>query len=213
MKYVYLFFFFQAEDGIRDLYVTGVQTCALPISMSASAPASLARPLLILTALFLLSLPLVTTRIYASDEVQFYSYLRSLWFDRDVSFDNEYRHFYESGVVGFQGFHDTFLDRTTPTGLRETFATMGSAVLWSPFYAVADVVVRVRLAMGDTSVAADGYSKPYIAAVAYGSAVYGWLSLVLSMMIARRLFGGERSTLLPSSLIAAIAIWIGTPLF
>src|SRR5690349_20743744 len=24
-------FFFQAEDGIRDLYVTGVQTCALPI--------------------------------------------------------------------------------------------------------------------------------------------------------------------------------------
>src|SRR5690349_7909659 len=26
-------FFFQAEDGIRDLYVTGVQTCALPISI------------------------------------------------------------------------------------------------------------------------------------------------------------------------------------
>src|SRR5690349_22300551 len=26
-----LLFFFQAEDGIRDLYVTGVQTCALPI--------------------------------------------------------------------------------------------------------------------------------------------------------------------------------------
>src|SRR6266496_752742 len=29
---VFFFFFFQAEDGIRDLYVTGVQTCALPIS-------------------------------------------------------------------------------------------------------------------------------------------------------------------------------------
>src|SRR2546430_14806231 len=28
------FFFFQAEDGIRDLTVTGVQTCALPISHS-----------------------------------------------------------------------------------------------------------------------------------------------------------------------------------
>src|SRR5260370_18009935 len=27
-----LFFFFQAEDGIRDSSVTGVQTCALPIS-------------------------------------------------------------------------------------------------------------------------------------------------------------------------------------
>src|SRR2546430_8560588 len=30
----FLFFFFQAEDGIRDLTVTGVQTCALPISGS-----------------------------------------------------------------------------------------------------------------------------------------------------------------------------------
>src|SRR5699024_11581909 len=29
-----LFFFFQAEDGIRDRNVTGVQTCALPISGS-----------------------------------------------------------------------------------------------------------------------------------------------------------------------------------
>src|SRR5579875_1240969 len=29
---IYYFFFFQAEDGIRDHCVTGVQTCALPIS-------------------------------------------------------------------------------------------------------------------------------------------------------------------------------------
>src|SRR5216683_2804795 len=28
---MFFFFFFQAEDGIRDLIVTGVQTCALPI--------------------------------------------------------------------------------------------------------------------------------------------------------------------------------------
>src|SRR6516165_1063888 len=34
MQYFFyvFFFFFQAEDGIRDLTVTGVQTCALPIS-------------------------------------------------------------------------------------------------------------------------------------------------------------------------------------
>ena len=30
-KYFFVFFFFQAEDGIRDDLVTGVQTCALPI--------------------------------------------------------------------------------------------------------------------------------------------------------------------------------------
>src|SRR5690606_39676028 len=30
---VAVFFFFQAEDGIRDFHVTGVQTCALPICL------------------------------------------------------------------------------------------------------------------------------------------------------------------------------------
>src|SRR3712207_8046586 len=32
LLYMFFFFFFQAEDGIRDIGVTGVQTCALPIS-------------------------------------------------------------------------------------------------------------------------------------------------------------------------------------
>src|SRR5690606_39916300 len=33
----YCFFFFQAEDGIRDFHVTGVQTCALPIELQRGA--------------------------------------------------------------------------------------------------------------------------------------------------------------------------------
>src|SRR2546425_4668250 len=33
IDFVYFFFFFKAEDGIRDKLVTGVQTCALPISV------------------------------------------------------------------------------------------------------------------------------------------------------------------------------------
>src|SRR5699024_11247190 len=39
---VLLFFFFQAEDGIRDRNVTGVQTCALPISPARSREGSTA---------------------------------------------------------------------------------------------------------------------------------------------------------------------------
>src|SRR5256884_1323528 len=37
--YMY-FFFFQAEDGIRDVAVTGVQTCALPISIRTAVEAA-----------------------------------------------------------------------------------------------------------------------------------------------------------------------------
>src|SRR2546422_7811805 len=41
--YLFFFFFFQAEDGIRDVAVTGVQTCALPIWISSCAELCLAQ--------------------------------------------------------------------------------------------------------------------------------------------------------------------------
>src|SRR2546430_7093804 len=41
LERVLIFFFFQAEDGIRDLTVTGVQTCALPIWSDAHRPTAL----------------------------------------------------------------------------------------------------------------------------------------------------------------------------
>ena len=56
-----------------------------------------------LVCVFVLSLPLVTTRIYASDEVESFAWLRSLGFDRDVDFENEYQHFYDSGQVQTAG--------------------------------------------------------------------------------------------------------------
>src|SRR5690606_39282407 len=51
-------FFFQAEDGIRDFHVTGVQTCALPISRRDSSVINQLRKLFdtILYQMFYLSL-------------------------------------------------------------------------------------------------------------------------------------------------------------
>src|SRR5574339_975796 len=98
---------------------------------------------LLLALVFVLSLPAVTTRIYASDEVQYFAYLRSLYFDHDVSFENEYRHFYDAGIARAEGFHETFLERQTETGRRINFGTIGCALLWSPFYAAADAWVQI----------------------------------------------------------------------
>jgi hypothetical protein len=143
-------------------------------------------------------LPAVTPRIYSSDEIQYFAYLRSVWFDRDLSFENEYRYFYDRQIAKSDGFHETFLERTTETGRRINFGTVGCAILWSPFYLGGDLVARA------TGAPVDGFSTPYIAAVAYGSAVYGFLALVLAVLCAGRLGF--------NAFVPALAVWLGTPL-
>lgn len=158
---------------------------------------------LALVLVFLISLPAVTVRFYASDEIEYFAYLRSVWFDRDLSFDNEYRYFYDRNIARAHFFKETFLDAETATGLRRNFAPVGSAVLWSPFYALTDAGVRAARALG-AGVPADGFSRPYIAAVAYASALYGFLAVMLSTWAARAIVGGSAAT--------AAAVWLGTPL-
>jgi hypothetical protein len=162
------------------------------------------RELALLALLFVCSLPAVTARLYSSDEVEYFSYLRSLWFDHDVSFENEYQYFYDHGIAQSAGFHYTFLELQTPAGRRINYGTIGCAVLWSPFYAAADVATRAARAAG-YAVAVDGYSRPYVMAVAYGSAFYGFVAIVLGIGAARRILGAGAVT-------SGLAVWAGTPI-
>ena len=152
---------------------------------------------------FVITLPAVTTRLYAADEFEYFAFLRSLWFDRDLSFDNEYRYFVETGATRDPGFVATFLEAETATGLRPNYATIGSALLWAPFYAAADLGVALERLAGSTR-PRDGFARPYLVAVTWGSAFYGVAALALSAMMATRL-GGRGTT-------AAAAVGLGTPL-
>ena len=91
-------------------------------------------PVVMLCLAFVISLPAVTARIYASDEVEFFSWLHSISVDRDVSFENEYGYFYDSGQVKNPSFHQTFLEEQNTAGRRRNFAPVGCALLWAPFY-------------------------------------------------------------------------------
>ena len=170
------------------------------------------RELVALAVIFVLTLPAVTPRIYASDEIQYFSYLRSLWFDHDVSFENEYRYFYDRDVGRGENFHGTFLELRTDTGRRPNFGTMGSAILWAPFYAAGDGVARL------VGAKTDGYSRPYVAAVAYGSAFYGFAAIVLAAAAARMILGRGSAHIdanrsgIGVEVVAAILVWFGTPL-
>src|SRR6266542_1316807 len=162
------------------------------------------RETVFLIVLFIASLPAVTTRLYSSDEVQYFSYLRSLWFDHDVSFENEYEYFYDHRIAQSADFHRTFLEIETATGRRINYGTIGCAILWSPFYAIADLWARALRATG-SAIAVDGYSRPYVSAITYGSAFYGFATIVLAIRAARRIVGGR-------ALSSGLAVWAGTPL-
>ena len=149
--------------------------------------------------LALLTLPAVTTRFYASDEVELFAWLRSLAFDRDADFQNEYQHFYDAGgPVRNAGFHQTFLEGVNEAGRRRNFTPIGTALLWAPFFALGHLWAIT------TGAAADGFSQPYLTAVTWGSAVYGGLALALTLAIARRVLG--------DGLAPTLVVWIGTPL-
>ena len=115
---------------------------------------------LLLILVFLLSLPAVTTRLYSADEIEYFAFLRSLWFDQDLSFENEYQYFYDRGIAHAYGFHETFLELRTETGLRYNFGTIGCAILWAPAYAVGQMVALTMRWLG-SEVLADGFSQPY----------------------------------------------------
>jgi hypothetical protein len=142
-----------------------------------SVPAGSGRALGVLGALFLFTLPLVTVRIYAADELQYFAPLRSLWKDRDLDYRNEYAHFLDP-LPWAVAEREMLLAKSTATGHAPAYATIGAALFWSPFFAAADVVARLG------GWPADGWSHPYLAAVCYGSALYGFLGLCLLFRLA-----------------------------
>lgn len=147
------------------------------------------RGLAVMAVLFLVSLPFVTPRVAASDEIEYFSYLPSLILDGDLNFRNQYAYFcnldFEDCVAS--RFKETFLDLKTPTGLQINFGPMGTAVLWLPFYLVGHLVALL-LQNINPAFAANGVSAPYIYAVCIGSVFYGWAGMYLAYRIARHYY-------------------------
>jgi hypothetical protein len=167
------------------------------------------RGLLILLVIYVLLLPVVTKRIYASDEIKYFSYLHSLYFDGDLRFEDEFMHFYNSDPKKFADFKTGVIDKREPlTDNPVNEAPIGSALLWSPFYIATDLGLRGLHALGlFKSTLADGYSTPYVWAVCYGSNLLGFLGILLAYRLARKYFSVFAATL------ATLVVWFATPAF
>ncbi len=164
------------------------------------------RGIAVLIAVFVVLLPLANPRVYATDEVQYYVYLRSLRFDGDLDFENDYRAF--AALNPRSGIEGSLLqaNRIRPaTGLYGTIAPVGCALMWAPFFLAADALVHLANLAG-ARIPADGFSRPYILSVCYASALYGLLGLVLCYRLARRYTTHHASTL------ASVVVWLASPL-
>ena len=164
------------------------------------------RALLALAALFVALAPLVTHRIYASDEIQYFAYTHSLFFDGDLDFSNQYLHFYNSDPVKFKDiYEDLFLKHEPITDLPLNVAPIGTGLMWMPSFALAHLFASAAHALG-FNVEPNGYSGPYIFAICMTSYIFGCIALLLCYHISKRLFGRRVSAL------AVAVMWLATPL-
>src|SRR6202040_3003058 len=76
----------------------------------------------------------------------------------------------------------------TRTGHLDNHFTVGPAMLWAPFLLLAHGGVLLERAFG-SQVPADGFSGPYRLAMAFGTAFWGFLGLLLAFRLARQYAG------------------------
>jgi len=101
-----------------------------------------------------------------SDGFYYFAYLRSIAFDRDVNFLNDYE------LIGLGDKRHLFTP--TPTGHAQSAWTIGPAIAWSPFFGAAHLVA-LPLSRTRPNVSADGTSYPYRQAVCIAGLFYGLL--------------------------------------
>lgn len=150
-----------------------------------AASALAGRAEMVLFALFLVSLPLVNPWV-RGDGVGYYAFARAPLIEHNLNFTNDYLHAnpsFREPRVDERG--QPRQDFVTRTGHLDNHFTIGPAILWMPFLALAHMGVLIAHVL-NSSVAADGFSAPYRVAMALGTAVYGFLSLWISFQLARR---------------------------
>ncbi len=101
-----------------------------------------------------------------SDGFYYFAYLRSIVFDRDVEFSNDYK------LLGLGDKAHLF--NPTPTGYAQSAWTIGPAIVWAPFFAAAHPIAN-RLAATGADVSTNGISYPYRQAVCIAGLFYALL--------------------------------------
>jgi hypothetical protein len=154
----------------------------------------------LLLLLWLFSLPFLNPWV-RGDGVGYYAFARAPLIEHSLDFTRDYQYANES----FRGprldeNNQPRSDFRTATGHLDNHFTVGPAILWTPFLLVTHLGVLVARSLG-SCVAADGFSAPYRITMAFATAFYGLLGLLLAFRLACQ-YVEERWALL-----STVAIW------
>jgi hypothetical protein len=139
-------------------------------------------------------------RIIAGDAIQYYAYLRSMVIDHDLDFTNDYGLLY--GPDGDEG--NVWLKSRTPAGRPTNLMSVGPALLWSPFFAIAYVAVASTHLIGGHA-PLDGMTPVFPLSVGIAGIAYATFGAYLCYRAARLLYPDE------PGLWAALIAWLATP--
>ncbi len=139
----------------------------------------------ILLLVFLGSLALVNPIVHG-DGVGYYAYARAPLIQHDLRFEEDWRHanlyFSQTRTLSNGELRP---DEYTQTGYVGNLFSIGPALLWTPFLLAAHLTVLLADALG-AHIPADGFSSPYLLAMALGTAFYGFLGLLFSYSLAKK---------------------------
>jgi hypothetical protein len=157
-----------------------------------------------LLILFLLSLPFVNPTVHG-DGVGYYAYARAILVQHNLRFEEDWRRANLNFSSKRTRDEQLTADQYTSTGYVDNHFSVGPAILWAPFLVTAHAMVLTVDALGG-SIPADGFSAPYLIAMALGTAVCGFLGLLFSFLLARE-FVRDRWAFL-----ATLGIWLASSL-
>lgn len=159
----------------------------------------------VLVILFLVTLPLCNPWV-RGDGVGYYSFARSILIEHRLDFTKDWLEANTSFRMGRVDANGQLTpDQYTATGRIDNHFSIGPAILWSPFLMAAHVGTILYDRLGG-HVLADGFSRPYRMAMAFGTAFYGFLAIFISFRIARKCVSEGWAFL------AALGIWFGSSL-
>ena len=155
--------------------------------------------------LFLASLPFINPAVHG-DGVGYYAYARAPLIQHNFRFEEDWQRansYFAENRTGPDA--RVRPDQYTVTGHIYNHFTVGPAILWAPFLVAAHSGVFTANALG-AHIPADGFSTPYLVAMAFGTAIYGFLGLLFSYSLTKK-YVEDRWAFL-----ATLGVWLASSL-